>query len=321
MSDATTPSVPVPARGWTPELKTQFLDRLAAHGNARAACRAVNLSAEAAYRLRRRDPLFARGWAAALLLARENGHQVLGERAIEGVEEQIFYRGELVGTRRRYDSRLLLAHLARLDRLADEESAGGDAAYFDELLACIGNPQGADAPQSREVVAQQAADAASESLRRESMDSYLSADLDAEAGECEPDAYYHEFIAALAEDCQIAARQAYDAAAAEWDQRRGETFDAVDSLCGLGGAGEAVSPPDRSPLPQPLPPALAEAMANNGHNGPSRPAQGEQALFPWTLSTVSTCALSRRLAEAMPSGRASTPRSPFRAPRQALGAG
>ena len=67
MTDITEPFAHAPARGWTPELKARFLDRLAAHGNARAACRAVDLSAEAAYRLRRRDLFFARGWAAALV--------------------------------------------------------------------------------------------------------------------------------------------------------------------------------------------------------------------------------------------------------------
>ena len=137
MTDITEPFAHAPARGWTPELKARFLDRLAAHGNARAACRAVDLSAEAAYRLRRRDPFFARGWAAALVLARENGVQALAERAIEGVEEQIYYRGELVGTRRRYDARLLLAHLARLDAMVGDNAACADAGRFDELLNCV----------------------------------------------------------------------------------------------------------------------------------------------------------------------------------------
>lgn len=50
----------LPARGWTPERKMLFLDRLAASGNARAACRRVGLSAESAYRQRRKDALFAR---------------------------------------------------------------------------------------------------------------------------------------------------------------------------------------------------------------------------------------------------------------------
>ncbi len=48
-----------PAHAWTPALKVKFLDRLAIHGNARAACRNVGFSPESAYRQRRRDPEFA----------------------------------------------------------------------------------------------------------------------------------------------------------------------------------------------------------------------------------------------------------------------
>ena len=124
--------------GWTAERKTQFLYELAASGNVRSACSHVGLSAEAAYKLRRRDALFARAWAAALVLAREASAEVLECRAIEGVEEEVWYRGEMVGTRRRYDNRLLLAHMARLDAQAEAGTAQGDAARFDELLACVG---------------------------------------------------------------------------------------------------------------------------------------------------------------------------------------
>ena len=41
--------------GWTPVRKAQFLDHLARHGNVRAACAAVGLSPEAAYKARRRS--------------------------------------------------------------------------------------------------------------------------------------------------------------------------------------------------------------------------------------------------------------------------
>lgn len=43
-----------------------FLQRLEAAGEVRAACAAVGLSARSAYKLRDRNPAFARGWAAAL---------------------------------------------------------------------------------------------------------------------------------------------------------------------------------------------------------------------------------------------------------------
>jgi hypothetical protein len=129
--------------GWTQARRTQFLDHLAHAGSVSAASGHVGMSREAAYRLRRRDALFARGWDAALVLARAASAQELASRAIDGVEEDIWYRGELVGTRRKYDSRLLLAHMARLDKLAENAGAGDDAARFDEILAVIG---GAEAP-------------------------------------------------------------------------------------------------------------------------------------------------------------------------------
>jgi hypothetical protein len=123
--------------GWTGARKAQFLEALAHDGNVRAACARAGLSREAAYRLRRRDPLFARSWAAAQVQGREVVGEVLGTRAIDGIEEKIWHRGEVVGTRRRYDTRLLLAHMARLDKLAEDAQAREDAGRFDELIACV----------------------------------------------------------------------------------------------------------------------------------------------------------------------------------------
>ena len=135
----TDPSAPTPRHdGWTAERTARFLDSLAAKGNVRLACRRAGMSPEAAYRFKRRDPTFARGWAAALVLAHDGGLETLTDRAIDGVEEPVWYRGELVGTRRRYDARLLLAHLARLDALAESGTAREDAGRFDELVALAG---------------------------------------------------------------------------------------------------------------------------------------------------------------------------------------
>ena len=76
-------------RGWTPERMTRFLDDPAEKGNVRGACWHVGKSREAAYRLRRRDPLFARGWAAAMVNSHDAGVEVLADRAIDCVEEPI----------------------------------------------------------------------------------------------------------------------------------------------------------------------------------------------------------------------------------------
>lgn len=123
--------------GWTPYLRARFLALLAEKGNVRLCAARCGRSAQSVYVQRRRDPLFAQGWDAALLLARDHAEQVLADRAIEGVEEAVFYRGEQVGTRRRFDNRLLLAHLGRLDRLAESCEAQAGAARFDELVAVI----------------------------------------------------------------------------------------------------------------------------------------------------------------------------------------
>ena len=56
--------------GWTPERRERFLELLAAGMGARPACGKVGLSHTAAYKLRRRDPAFAREWRAAQRTAR-----------------------------------------------------------------------------------------------------------------------------------------------------------------------------------------------------------------------------------------------------------
>ena len=123
--------------GWLPDIRVKFLEALSRTGNVGAAAYYVQRSRQSAYDLRRRDPDFARGWQAALVLARDVAEDVLQERAIDGVEEPVYYHGEVVGTRRRYDSRLLLTHLGRLDKAAEQIPARRAAARFEELMEAI----------------------------------------------------------------------------------------------------------------------------------------------------------------------------------------
>ncbi|WP_067738200.1 hypothetical protein [Novosphingobium naphthalenivorans] len=125
----------VPHHAWDGDRKVRFLHHLAEKGDVRAACARVGMSRQSAYLLRRRDGAFAQGWQAALVLARRHAEEVLATRALDGIEEAVWFRGELVGKKRRYDTRLLLAHLARLDRMA--EDAGPCEDRFDELLAMV----------------------------------------------------------------------------------------------------------------------------------------------------------------------------------------
>lgn len=117
------------------ERQAAFLAALAASGNVRSASARVGVSHQTAYRARLASPGFRRAWDAALLAARAQAEEVLACRAIEGWEEDVLYHGEVVATRRRYSDRLLLAHLARLDKLCGDAEVAGFADSFDLALA------------------------------------------------------------------------------------------------------------------------------------------------------------------------------------------
>lgn len=199
MTELTFPASHELAQGWTRERQVQFLDHLARNGNVSAACARVRLSREAAYRLRRRDAAFARGWAAAMVLARDANVEVMADRAIHGVEEDIWYRGELVGTRRKYDTRLLLAHVARLDKAAEDTAAQRDAGRFDELLACISGEPVPENLQSENDILPLCREESAHEAASEAEDALCQATLDESGKEPDEQAYLQAFNAGHAE--------------------------------------------------------------------------------------------------------------------------
>ena len=286
------------AQGWTRERKARFLDHLSVKGNVRAACARVGLSPEAAYRLRRRDEEFARAWIAALGLARARSEQVLADRAIDGIEEPIYYRGELIGTRRKYDTRLLLSHLARLDKLVEGMEHPDDIRRFDELVAVIAGeeapalppspdprPVGKPAeiatpdglPPTREAYALRAAEVAFHQAFAP-----FEAALEQGSGANRRKPKAPEPSEAFLDECHAASDAAGEAALAEWDAWHSRACQAVDASSGW---------PDSPALPglpgNPLASARKVVAA-------SRPALREFSL--WTASTPSTSALARALA-------------------------
>lgn len=211
--------------GWSPALKARFLSILAEKGNVRAAAARCGMSAQSAYVQRRRDPDFAQGWAGAVVLAREHCEQVLADRALEGVEEQVYYRGELVGTRRRYDNRLLLVHLARLDRLAEDEEARHAAGRFDELLAIVaGEPVPAGLALANEGPWPQDRNSAVINAAVEAERAAVTAHLES------PDRYSDGAEEACDAAMAASSAEARATAAAQWDDWFDRACDAVDRL-------------------------------------------------------------------------------------------
>jgi hypothetical protein len=129
--------------GWTPEKKRLFLERFAECGVLVEACLAAGMSARSVYNLRDRDPLFAAGLDAACVKARGPLADEAYSRARNGVVERIYKDGVIVAERHRYDNRLTMAVLARLDSRIDRAEEKGAAHLalverWDDYLDAVG---------------------------------------------------------------------------------------------------------------------------------------------------------------------------------------
>jgi hypothetical protein len=119
------PTIPVLSKaegrhdGWTGDKMATFCESLAESAVVAEACDAAGMGISGAYAARRRMPVFAAAWDAALSIARERLADTLLARSMEGNIEQIYKDGELIGERHLLDNRLGLAILRRLDRLAE----------------------------------------------------------------------------------------------------------------------------------------------------------------------------------------------------------
>lgn len=98
------------SNGWKPAVQRAFIEALAETGSVKAACRRVGRSDNGAYQLRRHPEAasFRAAWDAAADLGLRRLEDNATDRALNGVEETYFYRGELVGRRRRYNERLVM---------------------------------------------------------------------------------------------------------------------------------------------------------------------------------------------------------------------
>jgi len=320
---------------FTPERQVAFLGHLASHGNARVACAAVGLSPQAAYVHRRRDAAFAQGWEAALVLARQHVEQVLADRALNGVTETIYYRGEAVGQRTRFDSRLLLAHIARLDAHHAASPRGrATAARFDELLGDIlaGTADPGELAESRgwqpafparaDHIAEVVADAE---------EAFLAATAvpDDEAEESDPPEPDAEEEARLDHAYAVHQAAARAEAAAAWDAHAAARHARIDALVPpppgevaarrADGGGMAAKPARETAPPiefkslPPIPPCTLSTVSTSP-GSPARVAWDITATLPsvhWRAGKELPIQRQRPLAKEVPCPSArSTPSSP-----------
>lgn len=95
----------------TAPFRKKFIRLLSETGNISKCCSALNISRVAIYKERRTNKKFAQEW-------KEAQEQAIGlledeswRRAFEGIEKEIWYRGEAVGIERQYSDTLLMHRL------------------------------------------------------------------------------------------------------------------------------------------------------------------------------------------------------------------
>jgi len=120
--------VPVGARrdGWTPARQAAFVGLLAQYRSVAAACRALSMGRESAYRLRKRPGAagFAAAWDAALgkphpgvdLASAKSTGLAAAYRHRMGLLQVVMERGRYVGSHWKDDDNALLEHLGQLGR-------------------------------------------------------------------------------------------------------------------------------------------------------------------------------------------------------------
>ena len=103
--------------GWTEEKQRRFIEALADTGLVSHSAKAVGMSRESANRLRRspHGAAFARAWDAARLHSGAALEDIAFERAIEGVEHNVYNEyGEVIATKRVVNDRMLTFLLSHL---------------------------------------------------------------------------------------------------------------------------------------------------------------------------------------------------------------
>jgi hypothetical protein len=142
-----------------------------------------------------------------------------------------------VATRRRYDSRLLLAHLGRLDRLAGKSLAGEQADRFDEVLAVLAGE--APPPGCFDAEGNGAANAAApEVILPPDRAHYIHAAASLATTEAW-ETWHAAFLEGRAEaedEPQPDYGGYYDEAAEDWDDWQARAFARVDALVGEGAS-------------------------------------------------------------------------------------
>jgi hypothetical protein len=103
--------------GWTIERQKDFIERLASSASVTDAARSVGMTRQSARDLYNRSAHFSAAWDEAMRASVSVLAETAFERAVNGVQEQVWHNGEMVGFREKHDNRLLMFLLRVRDPL------------------------------------------------------------------------------------------------------------------------------------------------------------------------------------------------------------
>lgn len=116
-------------------VKSAFLELFSKTGHVKQTCEALDVSLSQPARWRRRDPEFAEAYEEAKQIAAQNLEDEAYRRAVEGVDEPVFFKGDECGTVKKYSDSLLTTLLKgnfpEKYRERYEHTVGGPAVKFD----------------------------------------------------------------------------------------------------------------------------------------------------------------------------------------------
>lgn len=126
--------------GWSADRQRAFIALLAETGSVRAACRQLGVGEHHIYKLRRHPEAasFRAAWEAALDCGIQRIEDIAMDRAMNGVEEPVYHAGEIIGTRRRYNDRLLMFMLKNRNPARFPDGLGRGAGGGNGRLDAIG---------------------------------------------------------------------------------------------------------------------------------------------------------------------------------------
>ncbi len=95
----------------TPAKKNKFLKILAETGNISESSKAININRNHMVKIRERDKPFSELWDQAINVGVDTLESEARRRAYNGVDEPVFYRGDICGTIKKYSDTLLIVLL------------------------------------------------------------------------------------------------------------------------------------------------------------------------------------------------------------------